>query len=93
MGEPPSLELLIASKILLGHGCYSTDSVLEESYYWCSSLEESCKIYYTRNLQAVEALISQRGLGNLEYLNHMNNYQTWQKFYTYGYTKNKRIEQ
>jgi ribulose-5-phosphate 4-epimerase/fuculose-1-phosphate aldolase len=47
--------------MLRGHGCFSIGPVLEEAYQWCSSLEESCKIYcFTRNLQAAEAQISQR---------------------------------
>ena len=64
--------------MLRGHGCFSIGPVLEEAYQWCSSLEESCKIcYYTRTLQAAEATIAQRGLGNLEYRKHTDDYQTW----------------
>jgi L-fuculose-phosphate aldolase len=64
--------------MLRGHGCFSIGPVLEEAYQWCSSLEESCKIcYYTRTLQAAKATIAQRGLGNLEYRKHTDDYQTW----------------
>jgi L-fuculose-phosphate aldolase len=63
--------------MLRGYGCFSIGPVLEEAYQWCSSLEESCKIYYyTRNLQAAEAQISQRGLGNLEFCKHTEDYKT-----------------
>jgi L-fuculose-phosphate aldolase len=64
--------------MLRGHGCFSIGPVLEEAYQWCSSLEESCKIYYyTRTLQAAQAAISQQGLGDLEYRKHTDDYQTW----------------
>ncbi|HBY06601.1 MAG TPA: fuculose phosphate aldolase [Chloroflexi bacterium] len=64
--------------MLRGHGCFSIGPVLEEAYQWCSSLEESCKIYcYTRTLQAAHAAISQHGLGDLEYRKHTDDYKTW----------------
>ena len=64
--------------ILRGHGCFSIGPVLEEAYQWCSSLEESCKMfYYTRTLQAALASISQQDLGELEYRKHTDDYQTW----------------
>ena len=59
-------------------GCFSIGALLEEAYQWCSSLEESCKIgYYTQTLPAAQAAISQRGLGDLEYQKHTDDYQTW----------------
>jgi ribulose-5-phosphate 4-epimerase/fuculose-1-phosphate aldolase len=77
-GNMLGTELLGASKMLRGHGCFSIGPVLEEAYQWCSSLEESCKIYYyTSTLQAVEAQIYRRDLGNLEYRKHTDDYQTW----------------
>lgn len=64
--------------MLRGHGCFSIGPVLEEAYQWCSSLEESCKIYYyTKTLQAAEASLTQRGLGELEYRKHTGDYKTW----------------
>lgn len=64
--------------MLRGHGCFSIGPVLEEAFQWCSSLEESCKMYYyTQTLQAAQATISQRGLGDLEYRKHTDDYQTW----------------
>jgi len=64
--------------MLRGHGCFSIGPVLEEAFQWCSSLEESCKIYYyTKTLQAAEAAISQGGLGDLEYRKHTDDYKTW----------------
>ncbi len=64
--------------MLRGHGCFSIGPVLEEAYQWCSSLEESCKIYYyTRTLQAAKSAVSQAGLGDLEYRKHTGNYETW----------------
>jgi L-fuculose-phosphate aldolase len=64
--------------MLRGHGYYSIGPVLEEAYQWCYSLEESCKIYYyTRTLQAAQAMISERGLGDMEYREHTNDYQNW----------------
>jgi L-fuculose-phosphate aldolase len=65
--------------MLRGHGCFSIGPVLEEAYQWCSSLEESCKIYYlTRTLQAAQLAISQEGgLGDLEYRKHTDHYKTW----------------
>lgn len=73
-------EMLREYKIFMlrGHGCFSTGPVLEEAAQWCSSLEESCKMYYfTRTLQAAEATLAQRGLGDLEYRKHTDDYQTW----------------
>ena len=64
--------------MLRGHGCFSIGPVLEEAYQWCSSLEESCKMYYyTKTLQAAEAAILQGGLGDLEYRKHTDDYKTW----------------
>jgi L-fuculose-phosphate aldolase len=65
--------------MLRGHGCFSIGPVLEEAYQWCSSLEESCKIYYlTRTLQAAQlALVQEGGLGDLEYRKHTDDYETW----------------
>ena len=64
--------------MLRGHGCFSIGPVLEEAFQWCSSLEESCKIYYyTKILQAAEAAIKQGGLGELEYRKHTDDYKTW----------------
>lgn len=65
--------------MLRGHGCFSIGPVLEEAYQWCSSLEESCRMYYyTRTLQAAQAAIAQeRGLGDLEYRKHTDDYETW----------------
>lgn len=64
--------------ILRGHGCFSIGPVLEEAYEWCSSLEESCKIYYyTQTLRMAHALNAQQGLGDLEYRKHTDEYQTW----------------
>lgn len=65
--------------MLRGHGCFSIGPVLEEAYQWCSSLEESCRIYYlTRTLQAAQLAISQEGgLGDLEYRKHTSDYKTW----------------
>ena len=64
--------------MLRGHGCFSIGPVLEEAFQWCSSLEESCKMYhYTMTLQAAQATISEKGLGELEYRKHTDDYQTW----------------
>jgi L-fuculose-phosphate aldolase len=64
--------------MLRGHGCFSIGPVLEEAFQWCSSLEESCKIYYyTRTLQAAQEVISQQGLGEMEYRKHTEDYETW----------------
>jgi L-fuculose-phosphate aldolase len=65
--------------MLRGHGCFSIGPVLEEAYQWCSSLEESCKIYYlTRTLQAAQsALVQEGGLGDMEYRKHTDDYKTW----------------
>jgi L-fuculose-phosphate aldolase len=64
--------------ILRGHGCFSIGPVLEEAFQWCSSLEESCKMYYlTKTLQAAETSIAKAGLGELEYRKHTEDYQTW----------------
>ena len=64
--------------MLRGHGCFSIGPVLEEAFQWCSSLEESCKMYYyTKTLQAAEAAILQGGLGDLEYRKHTDDYKTW----------------
>jgi len=64
--------------MLRGHGCFSIGPVLEEAFQWCSSLEESCKMYYlTRTLQAAEAAIAQSDLGDLEYRKHTEDYDTW----------------
>jgi L-fuculose-phosphate aldolase len=64
--------------MLRGHGCFSIGPVLEEAFQWCSSLEESCKMYHlTRTLQAAEAAISQGDLGDLEYRKHTEDYDTW----------------
>jgi L-fuculose-phosphate aldolase len=64
--------------LLRGHGCFSIGPVLEEAYQWCSSLEESCKIYYyTMTLRASQAVVSQRGLGEMEYRKHTDDYQSW----------------
>ena len=77
-GNMLGTDLLGASKMLRGHGCFSSVPVLGEAYPWCSSLEESCKIYYySRALQAVEAQIYRRDLGNLEYRKPTDDYQTW----------------
>jgi ribulose-5-phosphate 4-epimerase/fuculose-1-phosphate aldolase len=52
--------------------------VLEEAFQWCSSLEESCKMYYyAKTLQAAESIISKQGLGDLEYRKHTDDYKTW----------------
>jgi L-fuculose-phosphate aldolase len=65
--------------MLRGHGCFSIGPVLEEAYQWCSSLEESCKIYYlTRTLQASQSALAQEGgLGDMEYRKHTDDYITW----------------
>jgi L-fuculose-phosphate aldolase len=64
--------------MLRGHGCFSIGPVLEEASQWCSSLEESCKMYYyTQTLQAAMATNAQHGLGDLEYRKHTDDYQTW----------------
>jgi len=64
--------------MLRGHGCFSIGPVLEEAFQWCSSLEESCKMYYyTKTLQAAEAAILKGGLGDLEYRKHTDDYKTW----------------
>ena len=64
--------------ILRGHGCFAIGPVLEEAFQWCSSLEESCKMYYlTKTLQAAETSIAKAGLGELEYRKHTEDYQTW----------------
>ena len=64
--------------MLRGHGCFSIGPVLEEASQWCSSLEESCKMYYyTMTLRAAQSTISQRGLGDLEYRKHTEDYQDW----------------
>lgn len=64
--------------MLRGHGCFSIGPLLEEAYLYCSSLEESCKIfYYTKTLQAALAANSQAGLGTLEYRKHTDDYKTW----------------
>ena len=73
-------EMLREYKIFMlrGHGCFSIGPVLEEAFQWCSSLEESCKIYhYMVTLQAAQATISEKGLGDLEYRKHTDDYQTW----------------
>ncbi len=75
-----SAQVLREYKIFLlrGHGCFSIGPVLEEAFQWCSSLEESCKMYYfTQTLQAAHATIAQRGLGELEYRKHTDDYKTW----------------
>jgi ribulose-5-phosphate 4-epimerase/fuculose-1-phosphate aldolase len=76
-----AVEMLREYKIFMlrGHGCFSIGPVLEEAYQWCSSLEESCKIYYlTRTLQASQLAIAQQsGLGELEYRKHTDDYKTW----------------
>ncbi len=64
--------------MLRGHGCFSIGPVLEEAFQWCSSLEESCKIYhYTKTLQAAQATIEKSGLGELEYRKHTEDYNIW----------------
>lgn len=64
--------------MLRGHGCFSIGPVLEEAAQWCSSLEESCKIFhYTKTLQAAQATISKSGLGELEYRKHTGDYGSW----------------
>lgn len=64
--------------MLRGHGCFSIGPLLEEAYQWCSSLEESCKIYYyTKTLQTSLAAKSQDDLGALEYRKHTDDYKTW----------------
>ncbi len=65
--------------MLLGHGCFSIGPVLEEAFQWCSSLEESCKMFhYTQTLQAAQiAIAQQNGLGELEYRKHTDDYKTW----------------
>ena len=64
--------------MLRGHGCFSIGPVLEEAAQWCSSLEESCKIFhYTKTLQAAQATISESGLGELEYRKHTEDYNNW----------------
>jgi ribulose-5-phosphate 4-epimerase/fuculose-1-phosphate aldolase len=64
--------------MLRGHGCFSIGPVLEEAYQWCSSLEESCKIYYlTRSVQAAQVAVSKDGLEDLEYRKHTDDYQSW----------------
>jgi L-fuculose-phosphate aldolase len=64
--------------MLRGHGCFSTGPVLEEAFQWCSSLEESCKIYHhTQTLRASQSTIDQRGLGDFEYRKHTDDYETW----------------
>jgi L-fuculose-phosphate aldolase len=64
--------------MLRGHGCFSIGPVLEEAYQWCSSLEESCKIYYlTRSIQAAQVAVSKDGLEDLEYRKHTDDYQSW----------------
>ena len=73
-------EMLREYKIFMlrGHGCFSIGPVLEEAYQWCSSLEESCKIFYlTRMLQMSRATIAQGDLGDLEYRKHTDDYQSW----------------
>ena len=73
-------EMLREYKIFMlrGHGCFSTGPVLEEAAQWCSSLEESCKIYhYTKTIQAAEATIAKSGLGDLEYRKHTEDYNIW----------------
>ncbi len=73
-------EILREYKIFMlrGHGCFSIGPVLEEAFQWCSSLEESSKIYhYTRTLQAAQATISEKGLGELEYRKHTEDYDVW----------------
>jgi L-fuculose-phosphate aldolase len=64
--------------MLRGHGCFSIGPVLEEAYQWCSSLEESCKIYYlTQTVQAAQIAVSQDGLEDLEYRKHTDDYKSW----------------
>jgi len=65
--------------MLRGHGCFSIGPVMEEAYQWCSSLEESCKIYYlTHTLQAAKSALAQEGgLGDMEYRKHTDDYKTW----------------
>ena len=64
--------------MLRGHGCFSIGPVLEEAYQWCSSLEESCKIfYYTQTLRMAMAMNKQQGLGDMEYRKHTDDYQNW----------------
>ena len=64
--------------MLRGHGCFSIGPVLEEAFQWCSSLEESCKMYhYTKTLQAAQATIEKSGLGELEYRKHTEDYNIW----------------
>ena len=64
--------------MLRGHGCFSIGPVLEEAFQWCSSLEESCKIFhYTKTLQAAQATIEKSGLGELEYRKHTEDYNIW----------------
>jgi L-fuculose-phosphate aldolase len=64
--------------MLRGHGVFSIGPVLEEAAQWCSSLEESCKMYYyTMTLRAAQAALSETGLGKLEYRKHTDDYQDW----------------
>ena len=56
----------------------TTGSTFGVRLKWCSSLEESCKMYYyTQTLQAAQATISERGLDDLEYHKYTDDYQTW----------------
>jgi len=65
--------------MLRGHGCFSTGPMLEEAFEWCSVLEESSKvIYYTRNLQMINAsLVNQETSSRIEYRKHSEDYKTW----------------
>ena len=73
-------EMLREYKIFMlrGHGCFSIGPVLEEAYQWCSSLEESCKIYYyTQTLRTALATNAQLGIHTKEYRKHTEDYKTW----------------